>query len=168
MKRVFGNKTAASAALTTALTVNVIFLLLFHAPLHAATEVLKTSKVLVGSAAPLAGSVKDAHERGKAVLLVLFSNPIQCRDCDKVDEAAKESASKYGAGIEYIGKGGGDMLGATDEETVTLKKLYGFVTMGEAWTFVIDRDGILRKIFIGAIAGVDFGAILGGLPAGAK
>ena len=45
--------------------------------------------------------------------------------------------------------GGQDMLGAASEETIALKKLYGFVTMGDAWSFIIDKDGVLRKIYIG-------------------
>ncbi|MBI5970399.1 MAG: hypothetical protein HY884_04525 [Deltaproteobacteria bacterium] len=116
--------------------------------LYASTEVLKTSKVKVGEKAPLEGSIKDAHVAGKAVVLLLLSNPMQCRSCDLVEGVIKEAVSR-GGGTVYVVKGGQDMLGAADEETVTLKRLFGFVTMGEAWTFVIDKNGILKKIFIG-------------------
>ena len=63
--------------------------------------------------------------------------------------------------------GGGNMLGG-DTETVALKKLYGFVTVGLPWTFVIDSEGILRKILVGKVTAEEMGTILDGLKGGAK
>ncbi len=127
--------------------------------LHAATEVLKTSRVRVGDKAPLAGEIEKAHKAGKAIVLLLLSNPMQCRRCDEVDAIIREGVSRY-PGAAYVAKGGQDMLGAADAETVMLKRLFGFVTMGEPWTFVIDREGVLKRIFIGGFTGDELGAAL--------
>ena len=113
---------------------------------------LKTSKVKVGEKAPITDSLKKPHEDGKAIVLLLLSNPMQCENCEKVSQLIKEEIEKYKDDIAYIAKGGQDIRGAIDEETIQLKKLYGFVTVGQPWTFIIDREGILKKIFIGQIS----------------
>ena len=117
-----------------------------------AEEMLKTSKVKVGDKAPLTDSLKKPHEDGKAIVLLLLSNPMQCENCEKVSQLIKEEIEKYKDNVSSIAKGGEDMRGALDEETIQLKKLYGFVTVGQPWTFIIDREGILKKIFIGQIS----------------
>lgn len=125
-----------------------IFLLLQYGYALGAIEVLKTSKVKVGEKAPLTDSLKRAHGEGMAIVLVLLPNPMQCNGCDKLEGLIEEEAARH-TDIAFIVKGGEDMLGAVDEETIALKRLYGFVTVGEAWTFIIDKEGVLRGIFIG-------------------
>src|SRR3989338_7574819 len=125
--------------------------ILHLASIHA-EEMLKTSKVKVGEKAPITDSLKKPHEDGKAIVLLLLSNPMQCENCEKVSQLIKEEIEKYKDDIAYIAKGGQDIRGAIDEETKQLKKLYGFVTVGQPWTFIIDREGILKKIFIGQIS----------------
>ncbi len=121
-------------------------------PVLQAEELLKTSKVKVGEKVPLTDSLKKAHEDGKAIILLLLSNPMQCENCEKMSQLIKEEMEKYKDNAAYIVKGGLDIRGATDEETIQLKKLYGFVTIGQPWTFVIDKQGVLRKIFFGMIS----------------
>jgi plastocyanin len=117
-----------------------------------AEEMLKTSKVKVGEKAPLTDSLKKPHEDGKAIVLLLLSNPMQCENCEKVSQLIKEEIEKYKDNVDYIAKGGLDIRGAVDEETVALKKLYGFITMGQPWTFIIDKQGILQKMYFGAVS----------------
>ncbi len=116
-----------------------------------AEEMLKTSKVKIGEKSPLIDSLKKAHEDGKAIVLLLLSNPMQCENCEKVNQLIKEEIEKYKDNVAYIAKGGQDIRGALDDETLKLKKLYGFVTVGQPWTFIIDKQGVLQKIFFGAV-----------------
>jgi hypothetical protein len=116
-----------------------------------AEEMLKTSKVKVGEKVPLTDSLKKSNEEGKAIILLLLSNPMQCENCEAMDKLVKEFSGKY-KDVVLIAKGGGDLLGAVDNETIVLKSLYGFVTIGQPWTFIIDREGVLKKIFIGKIS----------------
>lgn len=117
-----------------------------------AEEMLKTSKVKVGEKAPLTDSLKKNHEEGKAIVMLLLSNPMQCENCEKVSQLIKEEIEKYKDDVVYIVKGGQDIRGALDEETLQLKKLYGFVTVGQPWTFIIDKQGVLQKIFFGMMS----------------
>lgn len=116
----------------------------------AAQEMLKTSKIRVGEPAPFTDSLKRANEAGNVIVMTLFPNPMSCNRCASMADLIKGEAQVYKGKAEFIVKGGEDMLGATDEETVALKRSYGFVTMGEAWTFFIDKKGTLRKIIIGS------------------
>lgn len=118
-------------------------------PSYAAQELLKTSRIKVGEKALLTETLKKANEEGKAIVLVLLSNPMQCNKCDTLLDIIEKESSKYQMDIVFIAAGGQDMLGAGSEETITLKKSYGFVTIGEPWIFFIDKEGILRKIYIG-------------------
>ena len=117
----------------------------------AGQEMLKTSRVRVGETAPLTDSLKRTNEAGKVIVMTLFPNPMGCRRCDSMVELIRDEAQAYKGTAEFTMKGGEDMLGATDEETVILKRSYGFVTMGEPWTFIIDKKGVLRKIIIGSL-----------------
>ncbi len=116
---------------------------------YAAQEMLKTQKVKVGEKAPFTDILKKANDEGKIIVLVLLSNPIQCNKCDELMSLLEKEAEPYKKDAAFITAGGQDIIGAASEETISLKKLYGFVTMGEPWTFIIDRQGVLRKIFIG-------------------
>lgn len=111
-------------------------------------DVLKTSKVRVGEKAPVTDSIKKANSEGRAIVVTLLPGPMGCRKCDAFINLIQEEAS-LNRDVAFILKGGEDILGATDEETILLKKNYGFVTMGEAWSFIIDKEGVLRKILIG-------------------
>jgi hypothetical protein len=93
--------------------------------------------------------LKKANEEGKIIVLVLLSNPMQCNKCDSLVSMLEKEAEQYKNDAVFIMAGGLDMLGSLSEETIALKNLYGFVTMGEPWTFIIDKDGVLRKIFLG-------------------
>lgn len=162
------NKTKyASAFFSAAALAAAAWALVVCAPAAASIEALRTSRVRVGEAAPLEGPVKEAHDGGKAVVLLLLANPIQCNGCEEVGDAIAEATTRRAGSVAFISRGGGNMLGG-DEETVSLKKLYGFVTVGEPWTFVIDRGGILRKILIGKVTAEEIGTILDGLKGGDK
>ncbi|MBI5682808.1 MAG: hypothetical protein HZC45_06555 [Deltaproteobacteria bacterium] len=115
----------------------------------AAQELLKTSKVKVGEKILLTETSKKANEEGKFVVLVLFPGPMGCRSCDTLLNLLEKEADRHKEYASFIIAGGQDILGAMNEETFELKRSYGFVTMGEAWTFIIDKEGILRKIFVG-------------------
>lgn len=133
----------------------IIFFLvsfLFSTKVIASQEMLKTSRVMVGEPAPFTDSLKIANEAGNIIVMTLFPNPMGCRGCDSMVELIKDQAQVYKGKVEFIMKGGEDMLGATDQETVVLKRSYGFVTMGEPWTFIIDKKGTLRNILIGSLS----------------
>ncbi len=126
------------------------FLILFlTGNTFAAQEMLKTAKVKVGEKVPVTETLKKANEDGKIIVLVLLSNPMQCNKCDSLVSMLEKEVEQYKNDAVFIMAGGQDMLGAASEETIALKKLYGFVTMGDAWSFIIDKDGVLRKIYIG-------------------
>ena len=125
----------------------------------AAQEVLKTSRVSVGEKVVLTETLKKANEEGKIIVLVLLPGPMGCRRCDSLISLLEKETSRYKDDAVFIMAGGQDMLGA-DKETLELKRRYGFVTMGEAWTFIIDREGVLRKILIGFFTGEELEGIL--------
>ncbi len=125
---------------------------LLPAVLYGAQEMLKTQKVKIGEKAPLTEMLKKANEEKKTIVLVILPNPMQCNRCDSFLSLLEKEAEKYKDNSSFIMAGGQDIIGAASEETIALKRLYGFVTVGEAWTFIIDRDGVLRKIFIGTLS----------------
>lgn len=126
----------------------------------AAQEVLKTSRVSVGEKVALTETLKKANEEGKIIVLVLLPGPMGCRRCDSLISLLEKETSRYKDDAVFIMAGGQDMLGAIDKETLELKRSYGFVTMGEAWTFIIDKNGILKKIFIGIYTSQELQEIL--------
>lgn len=148
-----GNKSPISPSLPQFMRFNGliagIFFYMLLGELFAAQETVKTARVKVGEKAPLTETLKKANEEGKFILLTLLPAPTGCSKCDEMTNLIQDEAAKKGD-VVYIIKGGQDMLGAVDKETVELKRSYGFVTMGAAWTFIIDKDGVLRKILIGA------------------
>ena len=128
----------------------------------AAQEILKTSRVSVGEKVVLTETLKKANEEGKIIVLVLLPGPMGCRRCDSLISLLEKETSRYKDDAVFIMAGGQDMLGAMDKETFELKRSYGFVTMGEAWTFIIDKNGILKKIFMGAFTKEEIGEVLNG------
>ncbi|MBI5892375.1 MAG: hypothetical protein HZB79_01785 [Deltaproteobacteria bacterium] len=127
--------------------------------LYAAEEMLKTQKVKIGENAPLTEMLKKINEEKKVIVLTLLPNPMGCRRCDSLIDLLEKETEKYKDNSSFIMAGGRDILGA-DQETLELKRLYGFVTMGDAWTFIIDREGVLRKILIGLFTGEELEGIL--------
>lgn len=115
----------------------------------AAQEVLKTSKVLVGERVDLTDTLKEENERGKIIVLVLLSNPMQCSKCDELVDMLEKESKSYKNNVVFIMAGGQDMTGAANEEVIKLKRQFGFVTIGQPWIFIIDKGSILRNIFIG-------------------
>lgn len=137
-------------------------------PSYAAQEILKTSKIKVGEKAPITETLKEANEHGKIIVLTLLSNPIQCNRCDSLIDMLEKETESYKNDAVFIMAGGQDIIGASSEETIALKKLYGFVSIGEAWTFIIDKQGILRKIFIGPLSQEELEGELNGIIDGGK
>lgn len=140
--------------------VSIIF---FFSPCNkafAAQEMLKTSRVKVGEKVTLTETLKKANEEGKVIVLALLSNPMQCDHCDSLISLLEKETEPYKKDAAFITAGGQDMLGASSEETIALKKLYGFVTVGEPWTFIIDKEGVLRKIYIGSFTREELRGIL--------
>jgi hypothetical protein len=125
-------------------------LALFLAPsgASAAQEMEKNKKVKVGGMAPISESLMKLREQGKFIILVLFPNPMQCEGCDTIIAAINESAKKH-PDIAFIMKGGQDLEGASDDDTIALKRALGFVTMGEAMTYFIDGNGIIQRMTFG-------------------
>lgn len=140
-----------------------LLLIVLCGDVFAVQEIIKTSKVRVGEKIPLTDSLRKFNEDGKIILLVLLSNPMQCNKCDSLVSMLEKETELYKNNAVFIMAGGQDMMGAASEETIALKKLYGFVTMGDAWTFIIDREGVLRKIFIGLFTGEELKETLAGI-----
>src|SRR3990167_8352417 len=88
---------------------------ILSAPVVIAEEILKTSKVKIGEKVLLTDLIKGLHEEGKAIVLVLLSNPMQCTNCDSVVDFIEGEAKRYKDDVAFIVKGGQDMLGAMDE-----------------------------------------------------
>ena len=104
--------------------------------------------VRVGDRAPLeAEDLKKAHGDGKVILL-MFGNPDHCRYCEKVWFNIMDIGSRYEQDVAVIGKRhrAAEFWGPESED-VALGKRYGVI--GEPWLFIIDREGIVRHIFMG-------------------
>jgi thioredoxin-related protein len=106
------------------------------------------SKVGVGDRAPLESeALREAHGAGKAILL-MFGNPWHCIHCEKVWFNIKEVLPRYEKDLAFV------MMAAQrvkfwepPDESVRLARQYGVV--GEPWVFLIDKDGVVRRIFAG-------------------
>ena len=129
----------------------------------AAQEMLKTNKVKVGEKVLLTETLSKANEEGKIIVLVLLSNPMSCEKCDSLLTMLEREDERYKTDAVFLTAGGVDMLGAASEETLTLKRQYGFVTMGAPWTFFIDKEGVLRKIVIGKFSKEELEETLNGI-----
>lgn len=104
--------------------------------------------VKVGDRAPLeAEDLKKAHGDGKVILL-MFGNPDHCRYCEKVWFNIIDIGSRYEHDVAIIGKRHrAAEFWAAESEDEAIGKRYGVV--GEPWLFIIDREGIVRHIFMG-------------------
>ncbi|MBI3353629.1 MAG: hypothetical protein HY034_01890 [Nitrospirae bacterium] len=106
------------------------------------------SKVQVGDKAPLeSADLKKANAEGKAIAL-MFGNPDHCIHCEKVWGNINALMPKYGSDIVPILKTHrASKFWGPEDEAVKLGELYGVI--GEPWLFIIDREGIVRHIFMG-------------------
>lgn len=150
--------------LMPSLMLTAFLILIMTGNAFAAQEMLKTSKVKVGEKMLFTETLKKAHDKGNAIVLVLFPNPLGCKGCDELISLLGKEAERN-KDIAYIMAGAQDILGAPGSETAELKRLYGFVTMGAPWTFFIDKEGILRKILLGPFGREELdvlNAIIGG------
>lgn len=107
-------------------------------------------RVEVGTAAPLdLEGLKKAHEEGKVILL-MFGNPTHCIYCEKVWTSVELLKSKHEedvAAVLAIHRAAKFWGGESD--AVALGKRYGVI--GEPWLYLIDREGIVRHIFVGMV-----------------
>lgn len=122
------------------------FPIVSHAALRGAPE--GKTKVQVGDKAPLdTADLKDAHDDGKIILL-MFGNPDHCRYCEKVWFNITDIASQYKKGVvAIVKKHRAAEFWGPEPEDAALGKRYGVI--GEPWLFLIDKQGIVRHIFIG-------------------
>lgn len=137
-----------------------VFCLLFSVfltPLtsHAGLRGLPEGKprVEVGDKAPLeTDDLRSAHEQNKIILL-MFGNVDHCIYCEKVWANINDLKSQYGKDVEPILKTHrASKFWGPEDEAVVLGRLYGVI--GEPWLFIIDKEGIVRHIFMG-FAGKD-------------
>lgn len=106
------------------------------------------SRIRVGEQAPLeTAELREAHAGGKAIIL-MFGNPWHCLYCERVWLSIKEILPPYADDLAFV------MVAAQrvkfwepPDENVRLAKRYGII--GEPWVFLIDKNGIVRRIFIG-------------------
>lgn len=107
-----------------------------------------TARVKVGDAAPLeTEELKEIRATGKAIVL-MFGNPWHCLYCERVWLNLKELLPKYEKDLTLV------LVSAQrvkfwepPDENVRLARRYGIV--GEPWVFLIDKNGIVRHIFVG-------------------
>ncbi|MBI2876467.1 MAG: thioredoxin family protein [Candidatus Tectomicrobia bacterium] len=105
-------------------------------------------KVEVGSKAPLdTEDLRKAHQAGKAILL-MFGNPDHCIYCEKVWGNINDLRPHYEKEVAPILKiHRASKFWGPENEAVALGERYGVI--GEPWLFLIDKEGIVRHIFIG-------------------
>jgi thioredoxin-related protein len=105
-------------------------------------------RVAVGDRAPLESEeLREAQAAGKGILL-MFGNPWHCIHCEKVWLNIKELLPRFEKDVAFV------LVAARrvkfwepPDENVRLARRYGIV--GEPWVFLIDKSGIVRRIFIG-------------------
>jgi thioredoxin-related protein len=106
--------------------------------------------VEVGSPAPLvAEDLKKAHAEKKAILL-MFGNPDHCIFCEKVwrhISELQEASPNDVAAILKVHRA--SKFWGPESDAVALGRIYGVA--GEPWLFLIDRDGVLRRIYKGVV-----------------
>lgn len=120
------------------------------------------SKVGVGDKAPLESEeLREAHAAGKAILL-MFGNPWHCIHCEKVWFNIKDLLPRYEKDLAFV------LVAAQrvkfwepPDENVRLARRYGIV--GEPWVFLIGKDGVVRRIFVGFTGRAKLEAELGNL-----
>lgn len=106
--------------------------------------------VELGEPAPLnTDELKKAHNEGKAILL-MFGNPDHCTYCERVWRSASDLQERYVKEVTAIlTVHRASKFWGPESESVALGRVYGVI--GEPWLFLIDRDGIIRKIYKGFV-----------------
>lgn len=106
------------------------------------------SAVEVGKPASLnTEDLKKAHGDGKTILL-MFGNPDHCIYCEKVWRHISELQEANPNDVAAILKvHRASKFWGPESDAVALGRIYGVV--GEPWLFLIDRDGVLRRIYRG-------------------
>lgn len=104
--------------------------------------------VRVGDKAPLVTEeLRKAHGEGKVILL-MFGNPWHCQWCEKVWHNIQTILPKYNKDAVAILKTHQRVKWwEPNEEGKMLGRIYGII--GEPWLFLIDKEGIVRHIFMG-------------------
>ncbi len=107
-------------------------------------------KIEVGAHAPLdMAELRKAHKEGKAILL-MFGNPDHCIYCEKVWRSVgeiQEENLKDVAGVMAVHRA--SKFWGPETEAAALGQTYGVV--GEPWLFLIDKEGIIRRIYMGFV-----------------
>jgi len=106
------------------------------------------ARIRVGERAVLeTEELREAHGAGKAILL-MFGNPWHCLYCERTWFNIREVLPRYEKDLAFV------MVAAQrvkfwepPDENVRLAKRYGII--GEPWIFLIDKNGIVRHIFVG-------------------
>ncbi len=106
------------------------------------------SRVEVGDNAPLTtDDLRKAHEDGKVILL-MFGNPDHCIWCEKMWSNIREIMPQYvNEAAAILKTHRASKFWGPEDEAAALGEQYGVI--GEPWLFVIDKDGIVRHIFMG-------------------
>lgn len=128
------------------LTSIFLFPFLSHAGLRGLPE--GKPRVEVGDKAPLeTGDLRKAHEESKIILL-MFGNIDHCIYCEKVWANISELRLRHEKDVEAILKTHrASKFWGPEDEAVALGRIYGVI--GEPWLFIIDKEGIVRHIFMG-------------------
>ncbi|MBI5970397.1 MAG: thioredoxin family protein [Deltaproteobacteria bacterium] len=104
----------------------------------------------LGSSAPLnTEELKKANKEGKVILL-MFGNPDHCVYCERVWRSVSDLQEQYekdAAGV--LTKHRASKFWGPVSESVALGETYGVI--GEPWLFLIDKKGIIRRIFRGFV-----------------
>lgn len=105
-------------------------------------------RVRVGDRSPLESeALRTAHEQGKAILL-MFGNPWHCIYCEKVWFNIKDLMPGYENDLAFILVAPQKLkFWEPPNGDLELARHYGVV--GEPWVFLIDKEGIVRHIFVG-------------------
>lgn len=78
----------------------------------------------------------------------MFGNPWHCIHCEKVWFNIKELLPRFEKDLAFILVAPQRVkFWEPPDENVRLAKRYGII--GEPWVFLIDRDGVVRHIFVG-------------------
>ncbi len=130
--------------------VMVMVFLLFPPELPAGVKGTPQGKprISVGDPAPLeTQGLREAHAEGKAILL-MFGNPWHCIHCEKVWLNIKDLLPRFEKDLAFILVASQRVkFWEPPDENVRLARQYGVV--GEPWVFLIDKDGVVRRIFAG-------------------
>lgn len=91
--------------------------------------------------------LKTAHEEGKTILL-MFGNPWHCIYCERTWFNIREILRRYEKEVAFVLVEAQPVkFWRPEEENLELARRYGVI--GEPWVFLIDREGVVRHVFVG-------------------